>query len=453
MDDEKLENHYEEETWSPNEGPQTEVLKRTEFEVGYGGARGGGKTEAGLAWLLYDSDHPLFRALVIRKNSKDLEDWLSRAHLFYRAFGVVRKGSDLYFPRGGVIRTGHLKDDNAYMKYQGHEYHRMLIEELTQIASEKNYLMLLASCRSTVEELKPQVFASFNPDGPGFFWVRKRFNIQGIPTKPIVTTDSVTGLTRVFVPSRLSDNPYLNKDRQYRAFLDGLPDGLREAWRDGSWNDPIIEGAYYTNELQQARAEGRIKHVAFDPTLKVHTVWDLGVDENMAILFVQRTATETRVIDCLQGENVGINDYWATMQNWQTTKKYIYGKHYAPHDARQREKTTGKTVVETAETFGLNFEVVPQIGFMDGIQKVRMMFPRLYINETTCEQPLNAWLNYHKEWDEEKLLYKKDAVHDWSSHYADALRYLAVVEEQLTNKDVVTYTPPSNTRYQRPGLK
>lgn len=438
------------ETWSANSGPQEEALTRAEFEIGFGGSRGGGKSECGLAWLCYDSDHPRYRALVIRKNSIDLRDWLDRAESFLRTLGVVRTGTELHFPQGGIIRTGHLKDDMAYSKYQGHEYQKVLIEELTQIASEINYVKLIASCRSTIPELKPQVFSSFNPDGPGFFWVRKRFGIEGIPTKPIITVDPKTGLDRVFIPSRLSDNPYLNQNGTYRAFLDGLPDGLREAWRDGSWNDPIIEGAYYTRELQQARAEGRIKAVAYDPALKVHTVWDLGISDSMAILFVQRTATETRVIDSYQNENFGLNHYWAMLQQKQADKGYVYGKHYAPHDANKRELGTGQTLIQTAEKMGLILEQIPMIGIDDGIQKVRLMFPRLYINEPLCEQPLNAWLNYHKEWDEQKLMFSKDAVHDWSSHYADTLRYLAVVETELKNTDRVSYTP--SNRYQRPGL-
>lgn len=439
--------------WNANPGPQTEVLRREEFEVGYGGARGGGKTEAGLAWLTYDSDHPKYRALVIRKNSIDLDDWISRAEAFFKSKGAIKIGRDIRFPKGGIIRTGHLKDDNAYMKYQGHEYQRMLIEELTQIPTKKNYQMLLASCRSTQPDLRPQVFSSFNPDGPGFFWVRDHFRIEGIPTGPILTKDEDSGLMRAFVPSKLSDNPYLNQDSQYRSFLDSLPDGLREAWRDGSWNDPIIAGAYYTKEMQQARVEGRLKLCPFDPSLPVHTVWDLGVEQNMAVLFVQRTKTETKVVDCMSGDNVGINDYWADMQLWVTTKKYRYGKHFAPHDANQREKSTGKTIIDTAKGMGLIFTKIPQIGIGDGIQKLRLMFPRLYISGPTCEQPLNALLNYHREYDETRLEYKDQAFKDWSNHYADTFRYLAVVEDKMTNEETMTWEPDPETRYQPPGLK
>lgn len=421
--------------WKPNPGPQTEILTRTEFELGFGGARGGGKTDAGLAWLSRDSNHPKFRALVIRKNATDLSDWLERASAFYAGTGAKRIGTHIQFPSGGIIRTGHLKDDNAFGKYQGHEYQRMLIEELPQIGSEANYLKLAASCRSTIPELRPQIMSTFNPDGPGFFWVKKRFNIEGIPLKPIVTIDKMTGLTRCFVPSKLSDNPYLNQDETYKAFLNGLPDGLREAWRDGSWNDPNIEGAYYTKEIQQARIERRIGLVPFRPEYKVHTVWDLGISDSMTILFVQKDALGIYIIDCYSNEGFGLPHYHAKMQEWQSSKGYVYGKHYAPHDSNKRELATGKTIIQSAKEMGLIFEQIPMIGIVDGILKVRTMWPRIYINEIACEQALNAWLNYKKSWNEKELRFSDEPVHDWSSHFSDTLRYLSLVEDKFFNDD------------------
>jgi len=423
--------------WKPNPGKQTEALCADEFEIGYGGRRGGGKTAAGIAFPLYHKDHPLFRALVIRKNAEDLNDWADRARRIYEPLGAIATGKPIQFvfPSGAVIRSGHLKDENAYGKYQGHEYQNMIIEELTQIPSEDSYLKLIASCRSTIPEIKPQVFATFNPDGAGFSWVKRRFGLHGIPKEIIRTIDNQTKLTRIFIPAGLQDNPYLDRDPQYRSFLNGLPDGLREAWRDGSWDDPIIKGAYYTQELLQARREGRIKLVAHDPRLRVHTIWDMGIDDAMAIGFVQRTSTETRFINYYQNSNQGLDFYIALLQDYGTRYKYNYGKHFAPHDANQREKSSGKTLVQIAETMGLRFEVVPMVGVQDGIQLVRLMFPRLYFNEGVCDQLINGIANYRREWNEQLLKYHDSPVHDWSSHPADVLRYTAVVEEKMTNED------------------
>jgi hypothetical protein len=229
--------------WKPH--PRQEVaLRRREFEVLYGGARGGGKTDAGLVWLTWDTENPKYRALVIRKNADDLSDWLDRANVMYNGQGVeiIGKPAIIKFPSGAVIRTGHLKDDQAYTKYQGHEYHRMLIEELTQIPDVERYLKLISSCRSTVPGLKAQIFATCNPGGIGHAWVKERFVDEGKWGEPF--KDDKTGRTRIFIPAKVDDNPTLmTNDPSYVDFLNGLPDNLRKAWRDGDWD--VFAGQFF----------------------------------------------------------------------------------------------------------------------------------------------------------------------------------------------------------------
>jgi hypothetical protein len=433
--------------WKPNSGPQytfLEAVASGEYdEILYGGARGGGKTDAGIMSLLYDADQPLYRALVIRRNADDLRDWSDRAERWYSTQNFTKTGTPPEFvhPIGSKIRTGHLKDQNAFSKYQGHEYHKLLIEELTQIPREEDYLKLKASCRSTIEKLRPCTISNCNPDGPGFYWVKKRFRIEGTPTQPIITIDPVTGLKRIFIPSRLADNPHLAKDPTYKAFLDGLPDGLREAWRDGSWDDPIIKGAYYTKELDQARREGRIKTVPFDPALKVHTVWDLGIDDSMSIGFWQRTATDIRLINYYQNENFGLDHYFGVLEDYRKEYKYNYGKHFAPHDSSKRELSSGKTIIQIAKDMGYDFIRIPLSGIQDGILAVKLMFPRVFINEPLCEQAISAWRNYRKKWNDALLKYDDEPLHDWASHASDMLRYTAMIEKQMTNEDVVPFVP------------
>lgn len=152
---------------------QIEALETYEFETLYGGARGGGKTFAGILWLIKPDliQNPKYRALVIRKNSDDLKDWIDRAREIYSSVNLgcnfAGNPPEIRFPSGALIRLGHLKDDNAYTKYQGHEYQRILIEELTQIPEEKNYIQLISSCRTTVKGIDARVFATANPGGAG----------------------------------------------------------------------------------------------------------------------------------------------------------------------------------------------------------------------------------------------------------------------------------------------
>ncbi|MGD9600059.1 MAG: hypothetical protein AB7P94_17425 [Steroidobacteraceae bacterium] len=223
--------------WRPHAGPQELALRKRVFELLYGGARGGGKTEAGIVWIAKTVDNPRFRGLVIRNNADDLKDWIDRARYMYSGLGAefVGNPTEIKFPSGAKIRTGHLKDDNAYGKYLGHEYQRMLVEELTQIASEERYVRLISSCRSTVDKLDARVFATTNPGGPGHGWVKKRFVDPAPPNSKFI--DHATDRSRIFIPAKVEDNPTLmRKDPGYVKFLNGLPEELRKAWRDGSWD-------------------------------------------------------------------------------------------------------------------------------------------------------------------------------------------------------------------------
>ena len=231
--------------WKPHAGPQTEILRRSERELLYGGARGGGKTEAGLAWMgepeyFY---HPKYRLLVIRKTAKDLDDWLFRAKGFFG--GAVEIGGNplkIKFPGGGMGSVGHMADMSSWEDHVGSEYHKELWEELTLIPKEEQYLRVLGSCRSTVPELRAQSFASTNPGGPGHVWVKNRF-VEVAKNK---CYRDKWGNTRIFIPSKIDDNPTLmNNDPNYIKYLDSLPEPLRSAWRNGDWD--CFDGQFFSN--------------------------------------------------------------------------------------------------------------------------------------------------------------------------------------------------------------
>lgn len=225
----------------PNPGQQEFALMQpyTIDEILYGGARGGGKTFAGIIWLSEYVYHPRFQGLVIRRNSEDLSDWIERARYMLSGLGVVITGNPavLRFPSGAIIRTGHLKDDSTYTKYQGHEYQKMLLEELTQIPTKERYMKLISSCRTTIKELKPQIFATANPGGAGHLWVKERFIDPAPANTSFVGED---GTKRVYIPATIDDNPQLMEaDPDYVKKIDALKytdEALYRAWRFGDWN-------------------------------------------------------------------------------------------------------------------------------------------------------------------------------------------------------------------------
>jgi len=282
------------EIWKAHPGPQTTALQtRGVYELLYGGARGGGKTDAGLAWLLIDTDNPLYRGLVIRKNSEDLSDWVDRARRMYPQATITGKPPVIRFPSGAEIRCGHLKDDQAYTKYQGHEYHRMLIEELTQIPEELSYLKLLSSCRSTVEGLEPRIFCTANPGGKGHAWVKTRFIDRadfGTPFK-----DSQSGRHRMFIPATVEDNPTIvENDPDYIRFLDSLPEPLRSAWRKGDWD--VFAGQYFVEYHPNIHiiSEDKAKTLGYgDPINKTYIGMDWGYANPFACVWIQVTHDNT----------------------------------------------------------------------------------------------------------------------------------------------------------------
>lgn len=419
--------------WKP-QPKQEEVLliaQEDVFEILYGGARGGGKTDAGQIWLveLEYIQHPLYRALVIRKNADDLSDWIDRAERMYKPLGGVSSGNPktITFPSGAKIKTGHLNDKNSYTKYQGHEYHKMLIEELTQIPMEGNYEKLIGSCRSTVPELKPQVFATTNPDGDGYVWVRDRWDCQNPTGKIKYYEDEETELKigRVFISAKVEDNPILVKiDPKYVAYLNNIKDlTLRRQWRDGSWEEPDIKGAYYKDQLRMAKQQGRIRNVPYDASLLVDTWWDLGMSDYMTIWFTQSIGKEIRVIDYLEGEGEGLNYYGAELHK----KGYKYGGHYFPHDGKVREIGTGVSRQETAEKLGIKpVQIVEKLAVHDGIEAVRNIMSVCYFDKERCKIGLTRLKGYKKEFDEKNNCYKDSPVHDINSHGADGFRTFAV---------------------------
>lgn len=230
--------------WTPHEGQQTKALSVDAHTVLYGGARGGGKTEAGLAWLIEPQylDNPQFRALVLRRNYDDLRDWIDRAKFFYRFLDVQTVGNptEFRFPSGAKFRTGHLSEDTAFQKYLGHQYHKLLIEEVTLIPNELDYERVTSSVRSPHPEMPPRIFLTTNPGGQGHNWVKKRFVKD--PNEVIIGGND---RTQVFIPSTIYDNPTLvESDPDYVKQLESLPEELRKMWLLGDWD--VFQGQFFS---------------------------------------------------------------------------------------------------------------------------------------------------------------------------------------------------------------
>lgn len=191
-----------------------------------------------------------------------------------------------------------------------------------------------------------------------------------------------------------------------------------------------VEGSYYGVVINQAKNDGRICPVAWEPHLPVHSAWDIGVSDNTTILFFQCNSecTAVRIIDCYSNNNMGIDHYAKVLQS----KPYTYGTHFGPHDLAVREWGGGAvTRKEKASELGIDFVLVDNIPLNDGIDNVLACFNKLWIDDSKCKSFVDAIENYYREWNEERQIFKNRPVHNFASHYADTLRYLCIGLSQL----------------------
>ncbi len=188
-----------------------------------------------------------------------------------------------------------------------------------------------------------------------------------------------------------------------------------------------VEGAYYGSVLTALRKARRITEVPYDAYLPVNTMWDIGINDKMAIWFHQRHGSENRLIDYMEGSGEGLAYWVRRLQD----KGYIYGMHYMPHDSRNRSPQTGISFEDYARKLGLqNIRMVPRAKgpeeVLAHIEATRRFLRTSKIDEATCSQGVLCLENYRKEWDANLGEFKRSPLHNWASNGADALRTGAV---------------------------
>ncbi len=240
-------------SWAPQPGPQASFVTSRVFEVVYGGARGGGKTDAALGdFHLHAATHgAAARGLLVRRQRVALEPTISRARQIFAAGGAVwiQGKSRFEWPNGAVLYFRYLDNDADADLYQGHDYSRVYVEELTQFPNPGPVDKLKATLRSAAG-IHCGFRATCNPGGPGHNWVKARYVDLGprnIVSEPFRNPfdGSVAVLKRLFIPARLADNPRLMRsDPGYipRLQQSGSAELVR-AWLEGDWN--VIQGAFF----------------------------------------------------------------------------------------------------------------------------------------------------------------------------------------------------------------
>lgn len=248
--------------WIPQRGPQLAAIEADWCdEIFFGGERGGGKSDLQLG---YQEDGALrysngWRGIMFRKTYPELEELQSRAIEVFPAQGAVFKTQQSadypfsncwYWPNGAAVKMRYIEREKDYGRYHGHQYTGISNDEVTEYATDSGLKKMLSTLRSS-RGVPCTMRATGNPGGIGHMWVKARYIDVSPPYTPYLDQDN--GFTRMFIPSRLADNPALTrKDPNYRNRILAATSGneaLRRAWLDGRWD--IIAGAFF-GELERS---------------------------------------------------------------------------------------------------------------------------------------------------------------------------------------------------------
>jgi len=158
---------------------------------------------------------------------------------------------------------------------------------------------------------------------------------------------------------------------------------------------------------------------------------DLGKSDSTALIFVQRQGKEIRIIDYYEENGKEVSHFTQYLHD----KEYQYSTIYLPHDGFAKRLESPKTVADQFTEAGFQVKRVPSHTIGNGINETRRIFKDVWFDKENTHELISALSHYHKEWDERKKVFKPYPTHDWSSHGADAMRYMAICQQDLVPDD------------------
>ena len=306
---------------------------------------------------------------------------------------------------------------------------RVWLEE-AQTISERSWRILAPTIRAAGSE----IWATYNPE----------LETDETHLRAVVKPHPET----ISLEMNWADNPWfpveLEKERQH-ALATMTPEEYAHVWEGQT--KPAVEGAISAGEMAKVLLEKRITRVPTDPMLKTHAVWDLGWNDSMSIILVQRAASELRVIDYIEDSHRALPEYISELK----AMPFEWGNDWLPHDGFATRHQTGKADNEVLKALGRSPMMTPNVEVEQGIRTARLVFPRIYFNDTPGVARLIECLKRYRRNVSRSTGEAGTPRHDEFSHGADAFRYLALVADQLTNS--VAKTPRPTARQIAMGVQ
>jgi len=390
------------------------LFKPSRYKVSHGG-RGSGKSWGFARALLIQAASKPIRVLCTREVQKSIKDSVHKllsdqiqslglGDFFEVLDTVIRGKNGSEFSFAGL--ASHTV--NSIKSYEGVD--RVWVEE-GQAVTKRSWEVLIPTIRKPGSE----IWVTYNPELETDD-THQRFVINPPPNS-------------VVVKMNYSDNPWfpdeLESERQH-AQATMKPADYGHIW-EGKCK-PAVAGAIYFDEIASAESQGRIREVPVDPLLKVHAVWDLGWNDSMSIVLVQRMSSELRIIDYIEDSHRTLADYVMDLK----AMPYNWGVDYLPHDGFSKDFKTGKSAEEILKQMGRNVAPTPKMDIEGGIKAARQSFSRMYFDKDKAKRLVECLKRYRRHINQ-TTNEPGAPLHDEFSHGADAFRYMALVADQLSN--------------------
>jgi phage terminase large subunit len=385
------------------------------YKVAHGG-RGSGKSWSFARALLIQAASQRLRVLCAREVQKSIRDSVHR--LLSDQIEALGLGSffqiletEIRGRNGSIFLFSGLATQTVESIKSFEGVDRVWVEE-AQSVSKKSWDTLIPTIRKPDSE----IWVSFNPE----------LDTDETYSRFVLNTPPDAFVVQV----NYSDNPWfpdvLEKERLHCQLTNR--EDYNTIW-EGKCRT-AVKGAIYASEIDAAIREGRICNVPYDPRIKVHTIWDLGWNDAMSIIFAQKVRSELRVIDYIEESHKTLDWYAAELEQ----RRYNWGHDWLPHDGRTKDFKTGKSTEEILKSFGRKVKIVPSISVEDGIKAARMTLAQTYFDKTKTARLVECLKRYkrsiHTTTNEPGA-----PIHDEFSHGADDYRYLAIVADQLSNEE------------------
>lgn len=384
------------------------------YKVAYGG-RGSAKSWSFARQLLIDGLNRRERVLCTREVQKSIKDSVHK--LLSDQIQLMGMGQ-YYDVQNAIIRGRNgteflfagLSDQTAESIKSFEGVTKCWVEE-AQALSDRSWKILIPTIRAEGSE----IWITFNPElDTDPTWVRF-----------VENTPPDTAIARI----NYHDNPWFPSVLEGERIHDELI--LPKHEYENIWEGkclPAIHGAIYAEEIAKAQEEGRITQVPYDPDLKVHCIFDMGWNDKMAIIMVQRHMSALKIVDYLEDDHKTLDWY----SNRLKDKDYNWGYAWLPHDGRHRNHQTGRSDEEILTDLGWEVRIVPDHGRETGIRNARRGFAQTYFNKARTMRLVECLKRYRRG--VPATTGEPGApMHDEWSHGADCFRYLHVVAPDLEN--------------------